>query len=339
MEEKFDTEFKKKAKCINPDIPDVVRYRISDTLVSLPEAKRFNGWKYLSGIAAILIVSFLGVKFSTDYLNQNKSSQKFSTMAYETAKNTGNPVLEGAKVIDNSAIDGNKEALADEVKAKEAQTNQMVAAVPNGGSNARTTNDSNANAPKAMLKGVITVPTTTAQDTTNNTVVTNNDKEAKDIAPDSNSIMSLTAPQLAEGAFSTNSGIELILKTVTYDGKEIKVEFDRNIILQTSTSVSEGSYTTSSEGSNTGNATSSTETTNLEAEASIVEGYDIKVLANDIPLKCSLYVLEKKISETQYSGTIIIIPDSQLPKDIKLKLIFEKVRGQIGQWMLFTEIK
>jgi hypothetical protein len=241
-------------------------------------------------------------------------------------------------VIDNSAIDGNKEALADEAKAKEAQAKQMVASTPKGESNARTTNDSNTAAPKAMLKGVIT-PTVTVQDTTNNTVVTNNDSEAKETAPDNNSIMSLTATQLTEGTFSTNAGIELILKTVTYDGKEIKIEFNRNIILETSTSASEGSNTTSAEESNAGATTSSTETTNLEAEASIVEDYDIKVLANDIPLKCSLYVVEKKISETQYSGAITIVPDSQLPADIKLKLIFEKVRGQIGQWMLFTEIK
>lgn len=299
MEEKFDAEFKKKVKGINPEIPNVVRIRISDTLASLPEKKVF--WKsgYLSAVAALFLVCFVGIRYIFPMeLAKDSAPESAQNSTMAAAGELGDQNKQGET---NSTMN-----------AKTAEDKTFE----NDTSKGNTSNSAN-----AMLKSAQTVQSAGSSDASTGT--------APGITSDtSNMEISLTGN---DGKTAADQGIQLILKTAIYDGKEIRIEFDKNSIKNIATAAGvKQEYSA---------ATSVKPDSMLKnTQVNAVANYDVRVVVDNIPLKCSINVLETPQGENQYSGTIIIVPDSGLPEKFDMILNFDKIGEITGQWLLTTQV-
>lgn len=296
MEEKFDTEFKRKVKGINPEIPDVVSMRISDTLASLPDKRSWRKFGYLSTVAALFLVCFVGIR----YIYPMGLSKK---EAPNTASDMAMAAKEGAGEQDNNA----KANMFTTEAATDSNSDTMNKADEN------TTGDST----KPMLKS---------------------SPAAQSAVPEANSYgvsadlggLAVTAG-LNTGTTAEDKGIQLILKTAIYDGKEIRVEFDKS-------STSGEVITARATKENTTTTNSNSNSLVKSAGVNVAKQYEVRVVVNDIPLKCSINVIETPIGENQYSGTMIIVPDSGLPDDFNMILNFDKIGEISGQWLLTTKV-
>lgn len=295
MEEKFDEEFKKKVKGINPEIPDVVKLRINDTLASLPVKRNWRKLGYLSAVAAAFIVCFIGVR----YMYPMKSAKNTAQESPQNFTAAAGPEADKQKDqrMGISAIEGN----ADSNERNEA-------AAENAG-----------NSPTTAIKAPdpSQLPKVGAA------------KEGAGAAVDTAKVeASLTS---IDGKTAADQGIQLVLKTAIYDGKEIRIEFDKT---------SEGNTTSTASGVQAKDATSDIKlgSTVKYAGVNVAAQYDIRIVVNDIPLKCSVNVIETPNGENQYSGTMIIIPDSGLPENFDMKLSIDKIGEISGQWLLKTSV-
>lgn len=289
MEEKFDTEFKRKVKGINPEIPDVVRMRISDTLASLPEKRNWRKSGYLSAVAALFLVCFVGIRYIYPM-------QLSKDAAPESARNSK---IAAADSTENQSVQENNFTMEDNTaddKALEGNT---------GGT------------PSVSLK-VSVAPSANGSITA--TVGTTSDT--------SNTEISLTGN---DGKTAADQGIQLILKTAIYDGKEIRIEFDKSLANKkvATAGVKQVYGTTTSNSSND---------VLRSAQVNVLENYDVRIVVNNIPLKCSINVIETAQGENQYSGTMIIVPDSGLPENLDIILNFDKIGDVSGQWLLTTQV-
>lgn len=304
MEEKFDTEFKRKVKGINPEIPDVVRMRISDTLSALPEKRIF--WKsgYLSAVAALFLVCFVGIRYIYPMQlakNSALESAKDSTMtAADTLKNENDQGRTSYKMEAGIAEDKTADNNTDENKTIENNTGN-------------STNEMLKAAQGAKAFGASGALTGTAPAT---------------ISGEGNTDLVLTG---TNGKTSTDQGIQLILKTAIYDGKEIRIEFDK---ISTRAKV----FTTSTEQENDTTSNVKPDSVLKSVQANVVKNYDVRIVVDNIPLKCSINVLETSQGENQYSGTMIIVPDSSLPEKFNMILSFDKIEEITGQWLLTTQV-
>lgn len=295
MEEKFDTEFKRKVKGINPEIPDVVRMRINDTLAALPDKKSFRRYSYLGAVAALFLVCFIGIRHM-DSLGLKKSDSINAAQDMPIKASEGAAVQDSSKESAMIAMDNNSEESGDAASGKAD----------------RAENSSE----DTKLKSGFTV---------------------QPVGPDITSYgITANKAQLTGGALDGSSaedvGVRLMLKSANYDGKEIRVEFDR------STSGNEAAIAKSAPQNGT---TVNPNTLGLARTSGIdvAKQYEVRVTVNDIPLKCSINVIETQNENNQYSATMIIIPESSLPENFNMKLSFDKIGEAAGQWLLKTEVK
>jgi hypothetical protein len=134
-----------------------------------------------------------------------------------------------------------------------------------------------------------------------------------------------------DGKTADDQGIQLMLKTAVYDGKEIRIEFDKS---------STRSMVFGASAKQENDTTSNVKPDSIlkSAQINVVDNYDVRVVVDNIPLKCSINVLETSQGENQYSGTIIIVPDSGLPEKFDMILNFDKIDDLSGQWLLTTPV-
>ena len=299
MEEKFDVEFKRKVKGINPEIPDVVKMRINDTLASLPEKRIL--WKsgYLSVVAALFLVCFVGIRYIFPMQlakNSTPESAQNSTMAAADSLQNQNDKEKTIYPIESNIYE---DKTAENNKQENNTNNSANAALrlsPETQS-ARSSDVPVGAAPKV------------ASDTTNMEI-------------------SLTG---VDGKTAADQGIQLILKTAIYDGKEIRIEFDKN----STRSIAAAADVKQKYGATTN---AKPDTVLKSAQVNVAENYDVRVVVDNIPLKCSINVLETSQGENKYSGTMIIVPDSGLPEKFDMILNFDKVDELSGQWLLTTQV-
>lgn len=294
MEDKFDTEFKRKVKSINPEIPDVVRMRINDTLSSLPERKSWRRYGYLSAVAALFLVCIVGIKYIFP-MNLNKKEAAMDSPAPKMAAMDSSLNQNEASGANLFAMDENTK---DGTNADKEKTDKVVGDLPN-----------------ASLK--IVPSSGTIKSTTPN-------YEGK-----SNLDVKFTS-KAGDGSTADDKGIQLILKTAIYDGKEIRVEFDKsNSNLKSS----------KPKAAKENNIAASSEKSMALVGDNIAKQYEVRVSINGIPLKCSINVIETSMGENQYSGTMIIVPDSSLPENFSMVLNLDKIGEVSGQWLLTTHVE
>lgn len=295
MEEKFDTEFKRKVKGINPEIPDVVKMRINDTLAALPGKKSLRRYSYLGAVAALFLVCFIGIRHM-DSLGLKKSE------APNAPKDMAIIATEGA-----GEQDGNKESAMIAMDNKSGESGDAVTEKAD-----RAPNSSD----EPKLKSGFTVqpagPDVTSYGGTANKA-------------------QLTG-QAPDGSSAEDVGVKLMLRSANYDGKEIRVELER------STSGNEAAVAKSAPKNGT---TENSNTVGLVRTSGIdvAKQYEVRIMVNDIPLKCSINVIEAKNKNNQYSTTMIIVPESSLPENFNMVLNFDKIGEASGQWLLKTEVK
>ena len=291
MEEKFDTEFKRKVKGINPEIPDVVRMRINDTLSALPERKNHRRYSYLGAVAALFFVCFIGIRhMGTLGLKKIESPGAAKDMAISAIEQDSNK--ESAMIAMGGKPEGSEDTGAEAADRK-----------------ADDLEDS-------KIKAGFTVKSSATDEasygmTANNTQLT---MEAQD------------------GSSAEDVGVKLLLRAANYDGKEIRVEFERATAAIDAAAAKTGPSNSTTENSN---APGLVKTSGIE----VAKQYEVRVMVNDIPLKCSINVIETQDAANQYSATMIIIPESSLPENFSMILNFDKIGEAAGQWLLKTEVK
>lgn len=295
MEEKFDTEFKRKVKGINPEIPDVVRIRINDTLSALPDKKSFRRYSYLGAVAALFFVCFIGIRHIGSLGLKNSESPS-------AAKDMAISASQGAR-----DQDGNKES---------AMFTMDTKAEGAGGADTGTAGNAANSLDESALKVGITAKSA-APNLEGYGVTANNGQGAV---------------ETQDGSSAEDVGVKLMLKTANYDGKEIRVEFERSTA---------GNSTVVAKAVPQNSATVNSNTAGLVKTAGIdvARQYEVRVMVNDIPLKCSVNVIETQNKDNQYSATMIIIPESSLPENFRMILNFDKIGDAVGQWFLKAEVK
>lgn len=297
MEDKFDTEFKRKVKSINPEIPDVVRMRISDTLSSLPERKSWRRYGYLSAVAALFLVCIVGIKYIFP-MNLNKKEAAMDSpapkvAAMESGLNQDEASRANLFAMNENTVDSNN------VDKKEESKNSR-------------------NLPDIKFKA----------DQSSETTKSGNASQDSNYGGKSLGVKITSGA--GDGSTSDDKGIQLILKTAIYDGKEIRVEFDKsNSNLRSSTP----------KVATENNIAASSEKSLAIAGGNVAKQYEMRVSINGIPLKCSINVIETSMGENQYSGTMIIVPDSSLPENFDMVLNLDKIGEVSGQWLLTTHVE
>lgn len=295
MEEKFDTEFRKKVKGINPEIPDVVRMRINDTLAALPDKRSFRRYSYLGAVAALFFVCFIGIRHMGS-LGLKKSDS-----------------LNPAKDMAITASESNLEQDSNKESAMIAMDNKSEE--PGGADTSADEGEAN-NSKDAKLKSGFTVqPTDPGYGSYG---VTANEALLAGLVPD--------------GSSAEDVGVRLMLKSANYDGKEIRVEFERSAAVNETTAARSAPQNGTTVNSNSGGLVKT-------AGIDVAKQYEVRIMVNDIPLKCSVNVIETRNGDNQYSATMIIIPESSLPENFSMVLNFDKIGEAAGQWLLKTEIK
>lgn len=294
MEEKFDEEFKRKVKGINPEIPDVVKLRINDTLASLPIKRSWRKLGYLSAVAALFLVCFVGIKY---------------IYPLQSAKNAA----------PQSAA--NFTAAADSAAKEKSDMGIKNSPMENSEDNNKSADNNTGSSPNTSLKTFGSSQSERASSPSKGTIA--------GIAPDTSKVeFSLNGN---DGKTAADQGIQLILKTAIYDGKEIRIEFDKN-----SASSKTFADSTAKDKDTTSNIAADITAKSLMVNAAAQ--YDVRIVVNDIPLKCSINVIETPKGENQYSGTMIIIPDSGLPENFDMILDFDKIGEVSGQWLLTAHV-
>lgn len=196
MEEKFDEEFKKKVKQIDSEVPDVVKSRINDTLASLPAKRNYKKLGYLSAVAALFLVCFVGIKYMLPTsLKKNSASQeiqRFTAQAEDSADNENDQQL-NASAVENDSEDSQEANTSDNSTKVSLKAN-----LSNKPADSVTKSEESVAAPDETARAAV--------DTTKVEM----------------SLKSIQEQQTVE-----DQGIELILKTALYDGNEIRVEFDK----------------------------------------------------------------------------------------------------------------
>lgn len=190
MSEKFDTEFKRKVKGIVPEVPNVVSFRIDETLASLPSKRNWRRIGFSSAAAALFLVCFIGVKYM--YPSMKKEA----------------PIALTEGIAAKQDVADKKENYGDQAAANSAsqqKTTAQLTAMDNGNN---TTVTAKAVAPKSTERAAVADNTSAVQNT--NPVVGN---------------QSFTAT--VDGRLADNQGIQIVIKSAVYDGKAIHIEFDR----------------------------------------------------------------------------------------------------------------
>jgi hypothetical protein len=118
------------------------------------------------------------------------------------------------------------------------------------------------------------------------------------------------------------------MKSVVYDGKAIRIEFDR---IAQKAEVAGDNQTTATSGENTTKAS----TASLPPYA---EDYSVKVIVDGIPLKCTINTEGALQDGIRYSGNIIITPDGELPQEFNLLLNIDKIGDVTGTWELLAHV-
>lgn len=299
MEEKFDAEFKRKVKDINPEIPDIVKSRINDTLASLPSKRSWRKYGYLSAVAALLIACFIGIRYIYP-MGLKKTAKN------ESAQNlTVSGVQDADKAIEYTAQDSAKS----DKTAQESTDSSPVE------------NNTNGTLSASLKTAPITQPEVTG-DATYGVRAGTASNESKDE----------TASSDNDGKTADDQGIKLTLKTAVYDGKEIRIEFDK-------TSENIRTFSASGVQEKTTAPSVNVDTSVKNTQVNVAVQYDARIVVNDIPLKCSINVIETPQGENQYSGTMIIIPASGLPEDFDMILNLNKIGEISGQWLLKAHVK
>lgn len=296
MEEKFDAEFKKKVKGINPEVPDIVKLRINDTLASLSAKRSWRKYGYLSAAAALFLICLVGIRYIYPMkLTGEKNSSAAGSMAI---------------VANDASGEKNKEAVISGYSAGDKNEVKKDAYDQVGGNTA-------VNTEKSTPKSTTSKPTGTVEPRCG-------------IAANSGDMKITTTPK--DGDTAEDKGIQLVLKTAKYDGKEIRVEFDK------SSSSSNKATAAKQVQENTITANSAPKRLMQSAGIDVAKQYDIRVVVNGIPLKCSINVIETPQGENKYSSTMIIVPDSGLPENFDMILNFDKIGEVSGQWLLSAHV-
>lgn len=305
MNDKFDTEFKRKVKGIIPEVPDVVSLRIDTTLASLPSARR--NWRragFSSAAAALFLICFIGIRYL--YPPAKKDAP--------IALTKGLPVQENITDKKDYGIQA-----ADQAQGQEAGKT----AAPKVGVAAQLTVKNTA-ADTATSK---TTKTAKADTSRNNTVTTasNSNSAQKSAAVAENQGFAALAP----GNKAENQGIQLIMKSVVYDGKVIRIGFDR--IAQKTEAAGNNKTTAGTSGENVTKASTASITP-------FTEDYSVKVIVDGIPLKCTINTEGSLQSENQYSGNIIITPDGELPQEFNISINIDKIGDVPGAWEINSHV-
>jgi hypothetical protein len=207
MSEKFDTEFKRKVKGIVPEVPNVVSFRIDETLASLPSKRNWRRIGFSSAAAALFLVCFIGVR--SLYPSMKKEAPIAST--------------EGITAKQDAA--DKKENYGDQAVANSASPQETSAQLTAMDIGNNTTVTAKAVASKSTERAA--ADNTNAVQNTNPVVGNQN----------------FTAT--VDGRLADNQGIQLVIKSAVYDGKAIHIEFDR-IAQNTSAAGNNPSVTTTS---------------------------------------------------------------------------------------------
>lgn len=313
MEEKFDEEFRKKVRGINPEIPDVIRMRIDDTLASLPVKRNFWRSRYI-GAAALFLICYIGIR----YIYPMQSARRLHP---ESTQNSKMAVADASGDEENQR----KADYTKDAKTSEDKTVEKNATGNNNVENRNTTGNKNteSNTNNTTYGTLKTDPATQSAGSSGTSAGT----ASKAIVDTAGMKMSLTS----SGKSAEDQGIQLTLKTATYDGKEIRIEFDK-------TSAGGNTLADSSAQKNYTTSASKSESMLKSAQVNVGENYEVRVVIDNIPLKCSINILESSQGENQCSGTMIIIPDSELPEKFNMVLSFDKIDDLSGQWLLTTQV-